>query len=258
MPGVHSLLEQHVAAGTLSTDRPNTRMLLGHRQGRDLRTARRTAGRRRPLPPGGPPDGDDGVTGPAGPVLLTGVTGVAAPAAAGGIIAIGAPPMPGAAAAGVVTEPTVVAAAGAAAAATFCATWLPTLPAAPRPFATPLTAPDAIRADVSAIPDPKPANPGARPAPAPAPVPTPVPAPAALGNCPACAPAGFIPPGLPIPFPAPADPGDIIEPGDIDAGDDPPPDEIGFIICPITELGLLPPDPICGAVGVGCVGFVPF
>jgi hypothetical protein len=58
-------------------------------------------------------------------------------------------------------------------------------------------------------------------------------------------------------LPAPADPGDIIDP--IDAGDPPPPapDEIGFIICPITELGLLPPDPICGAAGA-CFGLVPF
>src|SRR5271166_98780 len=110
-----------------------------------------------------------GAAGPAAGVLLTGVTGVA-PAAppAGGIIAIGAPPA-GVAAAGVVNAAGFAAAAAccgacAAAVATFCATWLPTLPTAPSPPAAPLIAPEAIRAEDSATPEPKLANPGARPA----------------------------------------------------------------------------------------------
>ncbi|WP_244918335.1 hypothetical protein [Mycobacterium xenopi] len=178
------------------------------------------------------------MAGPTVDVPLTGVTGVApATPPAGGIIAIDAPPLaPAPAAAGVVNAAGFDAAAAAAwagacapaaPAATFCATWLPTLAAAPRPFAAPLTAPEAIRADVSAIPDPRLANPDVWPAPlAAAAGVAPTPGADAFGAASGlpCAAAGFAAglPKLPKPLPIPDDSGDP------DAGDDPLPEEIGL------------------------------
>lgn len=111
----------------------------------------------------------------------------------------------------------------------------PTFAAFAATFDAVLTAPDASRADDSAIPDPKLANPGARPAP---------PAPAAA----AFAPPGTPPAGLGFAFanwldcaalagfeppPAPDDAGDD------DAGDELPADA-GRIMCAIPDAGLLP------------------
>jgi hypothetical protein len=111
--------------------------------------------------------GDVGVDA-AGAAPVTGLTGPTPPAAAagGGIIDIGgaAPPTGPPTEAGVVTAAGVAAGACAAACATFCATFVPTLVAALTAFAAELTAPDAIRADDSAKPDPRLAMPGARPA----------------------------------------------------------------------------------------------
>jgi hypothetical protein len=111
--------------------------------------------------------GDVGVTA-AGAAPVTGLTGPTPPAAAagGGIIVIGgvAAPAGPPTEAGVVTAAGVAAGACAAACATFCATFVPTLVAALTAFVAELMAPDAIRADDSANPDPRLASPGARPA----------------------------------------------------------------------------------------------
>ena len=103
----------------------------------------------------------------AGGAPVTGLTGPTPPAAAagGGIIVIGGVPPTGAPTdAGVVVAAGVAAGACAAACATFCAMFVPTLVAALTAFVAELTAPEAIRADDSANPDPRLAKPGARPA----------------------------------------------------------------------------------------------
>jgi hypothetical protein len=110
--------------------------------------------------------GDIGVAA-AGGAPVTGLTGPTPPAAAagGGIIVIGGVPPTGAPTdAGVVVAAGVAAGTCAAACATFCATFVPTLVAALTAFVAELTAPEAIRADDSANPDPRLAKPGARPA----------------------------------------------------------------------------------------------
>jgi len=103
-----------------------------------------------------------------GGALVTGLTGPTPPAAAagGGIIVIdGVPPTGAPTDAGVVVVAAGVAAGTCAAAcATFWAMFVPTLVAALTAFVAELTAPEAIRADDSANPDPRLAKPGARPA----------------------------------------------------------------------------------------------
>ena len=154
-----------------------------------------------------------------GGALVTGLTGPTPPAAAagGGIIVIGGVPPTGAPTdAGVVVAAGVAAGACAAACATFCATFVPTLVAALTAFVAELTAPEAIRADDSANPDPRLAKPGARPAALAAFAPPVVFAPFALASWLECAAvAGLV--------------AALLDAGDDEAGDELP-DDAGFII----------------------------
>ena len=155
----------------------------------------------------------------AGGAPVTGLTGPTPPAAAAGdgIIAIGGVPPTGAPTdAGVVVAAGVAAGAWAAACATFCAMFVPTLVAALTAFVAELTAPEAIRADDSANPDPRLAKPGARPAALAAFAPPVVFAPFALASWLECAAvAGLV--------------AALLDAGDDEAGDELP-DDAGFII----------------------------
>ena len=156
----------------------------------------------------------------AGGAPVTGLTGPTPPAAAagGGIIVIGGVPPTGAPTdAGVVVAAGVAAGACAAACATFCAMFVPTLVAALTAFVAELTAPEAIRADDSASPDPRLAKPGARPAALAAFAPPVVFAPFALASWLECAAvAGLV--------------AALLDAGDDDEAGDELPDDAGFII----------------------------
>ena len=107
----------------------------------------------------------------------------------------------------------------AAACATFCAMFVPTLVAALTAFVAELTAPEAIRADDSANPDPRLAKPGARPAALAAFAPPGLAAfaPFALANWLDCAAvAGLV--------------AALLDAGDDDEAGDELPDDAGFII----------------------------
>ena len=156
----------------------------------------------------------------AGGAPITGLTGPTPPAAAagGGIIVIGGVPPTGAPTdAGVVVAAGVAAGAWAATCATFCAMFVPTLVAALTAFVAELTAPEAIRADDSANPDPRLAKPGARPAALAAFAPPVVFAPFALASWLECAAvAGLV--------------AALLDAGDDDEAGDELPDDAGFII----------------------------
>jgi hypothetical protein len=120
----------------------------------------------------------------------------------------------------VVVAAGVAAGACAAACATFCAMFVPTLVAALTAFVAELTAPEAIRADDSANPDPRLAKPGARPA-------------ALAALAPPVAFAAFAPLALASWLDCAAVAGlvaALLDAGDDDEAGDELPDDAGFII----------------------------
>lgn len=133
----------------------------------------------------------------------------------------------------------------------------PTFAAPDATFDAVFTAPDASRADDSAIPDPRPASPDPRPA---APAPDAAAAFAPPGTAPAAFGVGFaLPSWLDCaafagfaPLPAPDDAGD-----DDEAGDELP-DDAGRIMCEIPDAGLLPellpPPELAGEDGADDIG----